>query len=99
MIEVKGPRGEIAIRLAGTFDGAAAKRLCGRLRELPPDADVVVDFGAVRDVDDHGLVLVAGAIGDRPGSVAVRGLGRHQERILRYVGVDLEHASREADAR
>jgi hypothetical protein len=98
MIEMlQGARGELVIRLAGTFDDAAASRVCGRIREIPPQADVVLDFSGVRQVHDHGLAAVAGAIGERAPAIAVRGRGRHQERLLRYFGVELQRVARERD--
>jgi anti-anti-sigma regulatory factor len=91
----QGARGELVIRLAGTFDHAAATRVTGQLREAAAYADVVLDFSAVRQLHDHGLAAVADAIGERAPSIAVRGLGRHHERLLRYFGVELQRAVRE----
>lgn len=93
-----GARGALVIRLEGTFDDAAANRVCGRIREMPAQADVVLDFTGVRQVHDHGLAAVAGAIGERAPSIAVRGLGWHQERLLRYFGVQLQRVARGDDA-
>jgi hypothetical protein len=89
-------QGEIVLHLGGTFDAAAARRVCGRLSELPAHADVVIDFNQVKQLHDHGLAAIAGAIGARAPGVAVRGLGRHHERLLRYLGVDLACATRRA---
>lgn len=98
MMEVsEGARGEVVIRLRGTFDGAAASRVCGRLCEVPRGADVVLDFSGVRQVHDFGLAAVARAMGERGPAIAVRGLTWHQERLLKYFGVELQRVARDGD--
>jgi hypothetical protein len=88
MMEVtRGPRDEVVIRIGATFDAAAAIRLSAWLRELPARETVVVEFG--RDCLDHGLAAVAGELAGRE-SLVVRGLSRHQQKLLRYLGVELE---------
>jgi hypothetical protein len=84
----RGARGEVVVRVDGTFDAKAASRLSGWLAEIPVDAALVVDFAAVRECQDLGLAAVARDLAAREG-LAVRGLTRHQERMLRYLGVDL----------
>lgn len=84
----RGARGEFVIRVDGTFDRQAAARLSGWLGEVPASAPVVLDFSRVREFHDFGVATVAGQLTGR-GAVEVRGLGRHQERLLRYFGVDL----------
>jgi hypothetical protein len=81
-------RGELLIRVDGTFDGRAAARLSGWLAEVPAEGSLVVDFSAVRDCQDLGLAAVARELA-RHERLVVRGLNRHQERMLRYFGVDL----------
>jgi hypothetical protein len=83
-------RGEVVIRIAGTFDAQAASRLSTWLGEVPPEGHLVLDFTAVRDCYDFGLAAVATELASREG-VVVRGLTRHQERMLRYFGVELDH--------
>ncbi len=98
MLEVlRGAQGEVVFRLDGTFDAAAANRVCGRLSEIPAHADVVLDFKQVTQLHDHGLLAVAPAIASRAPGVAVRGLGRHHERLLRYFGVELSREVRYAE--
>lgn len=93
----QGARGELVIRLRGTFDGAAANRVAGRMRELPRGADVVLDFSGVRQLHDFGLAAVARAIGERGPALSVRGLTHHHERLLRYFGVELQRIARDGD--
>jgi anti-anti-sigma regulatory factor len=90
----RGTRGEVVIRLDGRFDAKAATRLTGWLAEVPAGGPLVLDFTAVRECQDFGLAQVASALQSRD-RLVVRGLTRHQERMLRYFGVDLrdEHGA------
>ena len=86
---MRGAQGEVVIRIDGTFDAKAASRLAGWLVEVPRDDVLVLDFTQVRACEDFGLASVADDLGAR-GHLVVRGLTRHQERMLRYLGVELE---------
>jgi hypothetical protein len=83
-----GARGEVVIRIDGTFDRTTASRLSGWLGEVPIDAQVVLDFSLVKEFEDFGVAAFASQLAGR-GPVQVLGLGRHQQRLLRYFGVDL----------
>jgi hypothetical protein len=85
----RGAHGEVEIRIDGTFDANAATRLAGWLVEVPQGDPLVLDFSQVRGCEDFGLASVAGNLVGRD-RLVVRGLTRHQERMLRYFGVDLE---------
>ena len=85
----RGVHGEVVIRIGGAFDRTAASRLEGWLGELSVTEPVVVDFSAVRDCEDYGLASVAPGLASH-GQLVVRGLTRHQERMLRYFGVNLD---------
>ena len=92
MMEVThGTRGEVLIRIDGTFDAKEASRLAGWLAEVPAAGALVLDFTAVRDCQDFGLAAVASDLARRE-RLVVRGLTRHQERMLRYFGVELHPA-------
>ena len=84
----RGARGEVVIRVEGTFDSTEAGRLAGWLREVPTQEQLVVDFGGVRHVHDFGLAAIAEELAGRE-RVTVRGLSRHQEKLLRYFGVEV----------
>ncbi len=85
---MKGAHGEVVIRIDGAFDGNAASRLARWLGEVPHSEPLVIDFTGVRVCEDFGLAEVASGLVDRD-RLVVRGLTRHQERMLRYFGVDL----------
>jgi hypothetical protein len=79
------------IRIDGTFDAKAATRLAGWLGEVPPTDPLVIDFTRARDCQDFGLAAIATDLAGRE-RLLMRGLTRHQERMLRYFGVDLDRA-------
>ena len=89
MDRTRGARGEVVIRLDGTFDASAAHRLAGWLGEVPCTQPLVIDFTRVRTCEDYGLAEVARDLAARDGLV-VHGLTRHHERMLRYFGVRLD---------
>lgn len=84
----RGSRGEIVIRVDGTFDPQAALRLSGWLGEVPVGAELTLDFSRARDLQDIGLAAMAGPLAGH-GPLHVLGLSYHQRRLLRYLGVDL----------
>ncbi len=93
----RGAHGEVVIRIGRAFDRKAASRLQGWLGELSSTEPLVVDFSDVRECEDYGLASVARGLAahDR---LVVRGLTRHQERMLRYFGVNLDSGGeREGD--
>jgi hypothetical protein len=84
----RGTRGEVVIRVDGVFDAKAASRLSGWLAEVPTGDPLVLDFRAVRECQDFGLARVAADLASRE-RLVVQGLTRHQERMFRYLGVNL----------
>jgi hypothetical protein len=92
----RGPRGEVVIRIAEKFDRTAADRLSGWLREIPVQEPLVVEFGG-RDCLDLGLAAVASEFAARE-QLVLRGLSLHQQRLLRYLGVELERGQGAARA-
>lgn len=84
----RGARGEIVIRVDGTFDPQAALRVSGWLGEVPSGAEVILDFSRASELQDLGLAALAGPLVDHA-PLHVLGLSYHQRRLLRYLGVDL----------
>jgi hypothetical protein len=87
----RGASGEIVIRIDGTFDAKDATRLAGWLVEIPQEDALVLDFTQVRACEDFGLARLADDLAARD-HVQVRGLTRHQGRMLKYLGVDVDKA-------
>jgi anti-anti-sigma regulatory factor len=89
--------GDVVIQIEGTLDRLAAARIARVLGDVPPAAQLVVDFSRVEDLPDAGVAELANQLARRPG-VAVRGLGRHQLRLLRYCGFQPPAEPLETDA-
>ncbi len=84
----RGDSGEVVIEVDGILDHLAAARIARCLCELPPAAPLVIDFSRAEDLPDVGVAEIARELVGHSG-VAVRGLGRHQLRLLRYCGLKL----------
>jgi hypothetical protein len=96
MMDVKrGEQGEVFIEVGGIFDRNAAARLSRWLGDLPNATPLVIDFSRVDDLQDVGVAAVAPQLASHSG-VALRGLGRHHLRLLRYCGLELPVARRDA---
>jgi anti-anti-sigma regulatory factor len=85
----KGTQGELVIEVGVSFDAKVAARLAGWLREIPRTDRLVIDFSQVRTFQDLGLACVARDLAARGSLLQVRGLTRHQERMMRYFGLEL----------
>ncbi len=81
--------GRLVLRLAGSFDRASALQILDRLRNEIED-EVVLDFSLIRDFDDRGIATLVRAILEMRNRIGVRGLRQHQQRMLRYIGVDVD---------
>src|ERR1700686_1189838 len=92
--------GQVLLEIYGTFDAIAAWDVRRRLRALPPDAHVVLDFTRVKEFLDLGVAVVdPGLLLDHEHPrVTLRGLRQHQQRMFRYFGVDLGSAATRAEA-
>ncbi len=89
MFEVlRGNPREVVIRLSGGIDGSAGARLARCIDELPKADRVVVDFTRLRSLEDVDVVAMARGLAGHS-ELSIRGLGRHQLRLLRYCGVRL----------
>jgi anti-anti-sigma regulatory factor len=99
MMDVKrGEAGEVLIRIEGIFDRNAAARLSRWISGVPRATPLVIDFSRVDDLQDVGVATVAQQLVGHSG-VALRGLGRHQLRLLRYCGLELPRARGEGEIR
>ncbi len=80
---------DVVFSIAESFDPLAASQLRTRLAELAPDRCLLLDFSHAREISDLALGLLAIALGaPRHPRVILRGMMRHQERMLRYLGID-----------
>jgi hypothetical protein len=87
--QVEGPLFDAVFSITGAFDPFAASHVRARLAELPREACVMLDFSLASEVSDLALAVLASAFeGPRHPRVVLRGLTHHQERMLRYLGLD-----------
>ncbi len=70
-------------------------RLSRWLGDLPTATPLVIDFSRVDELQDVGVAAVAPELANHSG-VALRGLGRHHLRLLRYCGLELPLGRRDA---
>ncbi|WP_242394334.1 STAS domain-containing protein [Anaeromyxobacter oryzisoli] len=77
------------LRLAGTFDRAAALELARRV-EAERGRELILDFSLVREFADLGVATLAQGLAHTERRLVLRGLRQHQLRMFRYFGVDVE---------
>ena len=90
--------GQVLIRLAGVFDGRAARGLEAMLARADGSMRLRVDLTQVREFHDFGIAVLANAMTHCRAQVALLGLRQHQIRVLRYCGVDTAPLERAAQA-
>lgn len=86
MMLIESGHGATEIRLAGVFDIAAARRVAEAVDEAPY-AEVRVDLTRVRECHDFALALLGETLAGRRAPTVVVGLGQHQRRLLRQLGI------------
>ena len=77
----------IELRAEGVFDPPAARELARRVSEADALATLVIDMAGATRCDACALALLASAVGTRTAAVSVRGLRRHDRRVLEYLGL------------
>jgi anti-anti-sigma regulatory factor len=89
MSEPTGGQPRTLVHVEGDVDAIVARQLFAMVARCGPGSRLVLDFSHAHEIADYGLGLLARALVKAPqSSIAVRGLSRHQERVLRYFGVD-----------
>jgi hypothetical protein len=76
------------IRIEGTFDLPAARRVAEAVVAAGPGEALEVDLTRVREFHDFGVAVLAQALASGRARVSVRGLRQHHVRLLRYLGID-----------
>ena len=79
--------GEWILTVEGDFGAPEVQVLKELLRAVTPGSRIVVDFSHARGLQDFAVALAAQLLAAaKAPAVLVRGLCRHQLRLLRYVG-------------
>jgi hypothetical protein len=85
----EGRRGALQLRIGPRFTVSEAEKLSEALLAMRPVHRLELDFTAVREFQDAAIAILARALADLGGAeLEVRGLTRHQQRLLRYFGVE-----------
>jgi ABC-type transporter Mla MlaB component len=77
----------IQLSVAGPFDLPAAQRIARALADASQETLVHIDLTRVSHFDDSGVALLGRALACHR-NAEVRGLRRHQVRLLRYLGLE-----------
>jgi hypothetical protein len=88
-VRVVRANGELAIEVGPAFLPEDARAVCEMLELLAPGTRATIDFARVRDCQDVALSLLAREIASGGAQVSLRGTSQHQQRLLRYLGVDV----------
>lgn len=95
-MQMRGSGPEAVLRHDGRFDVEAAQGLREALRRIATEVHVVLDLSSAPSVEPTALAILAACLGERPApALTVRGLTHQQERMLRYLGVDLGDEGRD----
>jgi hypothetical protein len=82
----------VVIEVTGEFDGAAAHAVCAAF--MRGVEGITIDFTRALRIDPVSLAILAGELArHRKGAVAIHGLPRHEERLLRYLGARVAASS------
>lgn len=80
---------EVVFSVNGRFDLPAVWRMCQQIALAGPDHDLVVDFSKAAAVLDDALATFADRAPRLRAHLRLRGLSRHQHRLLTYLGVKM----------
>jgi hypothetical protein len=82
-------RTEVVVKIEGAFDAAAARAIQAAF--LGGVTRFTLDLSRALQIHDSGLALVASdLLTPAARAVTIVGLGRHHERLLRYLGAHLD---------
>ena len=85
------PTWQLDLEMDGVFDHRAVDRIAEALACVHRGGVLRIDLSGVQDFQDHAIAHLAQMLASSGASVRIilHGLGRHQVRILRYLGIDL----------
>jgi hypothetical protein len=80
---------ELVLAVDGRFDLPAVWRMCQQIARAAPTHRLVVDFSKAAAVLDDALATFMDRAPRLRSHLRLRGLSRHQHRLLAYLGVGL----------
>ena len=87
MLRETSAGGSLTLELGQSFAPEDAARIHELIEGAAPGTSVEIDFRRVRECQDHSLALLAKDLVASGDHVAVRGMSKHQQRLLGYFGV------------
>lgn len=87
MLREKKADGSLTLEIGQSFAPEDAARIHELIERAAPGTPVEIDFRRVRECQDFALSLLAKDLVARRDRVAVRGMSKHQQRLLGYFGV------------
>lgn len=90
---IESAAGDLRVRLGRRFDAPDAERVADAVLAFAPFSRLTVDFTNVREFSDAAVIPLARTLAglDRV-HVLLRGMTRHQYRLLRYLGLEVGFA-------
>jgi anti-anti-sigma regulatory factor len=85
-------QGQVVIAFSGALDARSAEQLASIALQQPATLHVVIDISRASSVHDSALGRLVDAL-PAARSHCIRGAGRHQARVLGYLGEKLDEES------
>jgi hypothetical protein len=87
MLRERTAGGSLTLEIEQSFEPEDAVRIHELIERAAPGTPVEIDFRQVRECQDFALVALAKDLVAMRDRVAVRGMSKHQQRLLGYFGV------------
>jgi hypothetical protein len=87
MLRETAGEGALTFEVGHSFAPEDALRIHAEIERAAPGTPVEIDFRRVRECQDFALALLAQDMVSGRARVAVRGMSKHQQRLLGYFGV------------
>ncbi len=96
-MHIEARQGMVFLKLDGHFTVRDAERVSEAVEALAPFSQLIVDFTEVREFHDAAFFSFSRVLrGLAKVNVVLRGLTRHQTRVLRYLGLPLAEVTASA---
>jgi hypothetical protein len=85
-MRIQAMPGELVVRFGSRFDSNEVSRVAEAIAVFAPLTALTLDFGAIREFRDAAVAPLAAQVSAVGAKVTLRGLTRHQARVLQYFG-------------
>ncbi len=90
MLHERTADGALTLEVGQSFASEDAVRIHELIEHAEPGTPVEIDFRQVRECQDFALALLAKDLVGGRARVALRGMSKHQQKMLGYFGVDAD---------